>query len=422
MTGRAVRAALICGALLTVWYAIRRPAPFAGKPAELFNASRASWSKQDTLDNGETFETLMRRGGLDAGTIQQILLAAPSIDPRRMRANMPVEFHADSVGAPTNEIVLKLAIDSILRIRRDSVGKWSVESEVLPWETDTVVMHGVVPEGGSLRSALLSGANAMFPSVREQLYGSVARVYEYRVDMSHDLQPGDSVSALVERSRGPDSVTRVGRVLATRLSVGGKAIDAFLFPVASSSGKTTNRFFDASGKSLATAFLKTPIEFSRISSSFGSRFHPILKIRRMHEGTDYAAVAGTPIRSVADGRVLRAIYNPGGYGNMVEIQHNNGLVSRYGHMRAFASGIRSGVHVDQGQTIGYVGMTGLATAPHLHFEMLVGGKPTNPAVALRNADGTPLEAQYRGEFDARKAALAGMLGQPEGVVRLAIAK
>jgi murein DD-endopeptidase MepM/ murein hydrolase activator NlpD len=296
-----------------------------------------------------------------------------------------------------------------------------VAQEVLPWDADTVVMHGAVPEGGSLRSALLTGAQAMFPSVREQLYAAVASVYEYRVDMSHDLQPGDSVHALLERARGPDSTMRVRRVLATRLSVGGKPIEAYHFPV-ESGGKTRTRYFDATGRSLATAFLRAPIEFSRISSSFGSRFHPILKIRRMHSGTDYAAVSGTPIRAIADGRVLRAIYNPGGYGNMVEIQHPNGLVSRYAHMRAFATGVRSGTHVDQGQTIGYVGMTGLATAPHLHFEILVGGKQTNPARALQSADGTPIASEYRSQFDQVKGLLAGLLGRPAGIVRLAAAQ
>ena len=417
MTGRAVRAALICGAILIVGYAIRRPAPFAAKPAELFtDAARASWSKSDTRDRGETFDELMRRGGLDAAVIQEILTAAPTLDPRRMRARMPVEFRSESIGAAPNEVVLKLAIDSILRISRDSSGRWSVAQEVLPWEVDTVVMHGAVPDGGSLRSALVSGAEKMFPSVREQLYNAVASVYEYRVDMSRDLQPGDSVDALLERARGPDSTMRVRRVLATRLFVGGKPIEAYHFPT-SSDGKTKTRYFDATGKSLATAFLKMPIEFSRISSSFGSRFHPILKIRRMHAGTDYAAVSGTPVRSIADGRVLRAVYNPGGYGNMVEVQHPNGLVSRYAHLRAFASGIRTGTHVDQGQTIGYVGATGLATAPHLHFEILVGGKQTNPAKALKSADGTPLASEYRARFDALRGELAELLGKPEGVVR-----
>ncbi len=262
----------------------------------------------------------------------------------------------------------------------------------------------------------------MFPgAAREALFGAVARVYEYRVDMTRDLHAGDSVDALVERARGPDAITRVNKVLATRLYLGGKALEAFYFP-ADSSGQRRAKYYDAGGMSLATAFLRMPIEFSRISSNFGLRLHPILNVRRMHEGTDYAAVAGTPVRSVADGTVLGAIYNPGGYGNMVEIRHINGIVSRYGHLRAFARDIRSGARVSQGQTIGYVGMTGLATGPHLHFEILVGGRQTDPRIALRRADGTPLDKRDRPRFDQLRAVLAALLAQGDGVVRLAQAR
>ncbi|HYV96628.1 MAG TPA: M23 family metallopeptidase, partial [Gemmatimonadaceae bacterium] len=219
------------------------------------------------------------------------------------------------------------------------------------------------------------------------------------------------------RARGPESTTRVRKVLAARLFVGGKPIDAFYFP-ADSSGKRL-KYYDATGRSLATAFLRAPIEFTRISSGFGQRFHPILKINRMHEGTDYAAAQGTPVRAIADGTVLRAVYNPGGYGNLVEIRHINGIVTRYGHLRGFAKGMHTGARVAQGETIGYVGMTGLATAPHLHFEVLVGGQQTNPVRALARTDGTPLPQRDKPQFDASRVLLSQLLSHPEGVVRLA---
>lgn len=422
MTRRVARVALFGVAALIAWFALRRTAPFAPRPAELFEVPRAalSWTHPDTLERGETFEKLMQRGGVDGANTRAILAAAPMLDPRRLRAGMAVDFISDSAGAPTREIVFKLAIDSLLRVARADDGTWTATQQMLPWTTDTVVMHGAVPEGGALRSALASGADAMFPgAAREQLFSLVARVYEYRVDMSHDLRAGDSVSALVERARGPEASTRVSKVLASRLFVGGKPIDAFYFPVDSIGAKPRSKYYDATGKSLATAFLRAPIEFSRISSQFGQRFHPILKINRMHEGTDYAAASGTPVRAIADGTVIRAVYNPGGYGNMVEIRHINGIVTRYGHLRAFGRGIRSGTRVSQGQTIGYVGMTGLATAPHLHFEVLVAGRQTNPVRALRSADGTPLPQRDKPLFDQARALLAGLLSHSEGVVRLA---
>src|SRR5688500_15265154 len=142
---------------------------------------------------------------------------------------------------------------------------------------------------------------------------------------------------------------------------------------------------------MRSGFLRTPVAFRRISSGFGMRRHPILGTMRKHQGTDYAANAGTPIRAIGDGVVIRANFN-NGYGNVVEIRHPNGYVSRYGHMRGFASGIHGGARVNREQTIGYVGSTGLSTAPHLHFEVLVGGVQRNPRSVLQNASSEPIPA------------------------------
>ena len=426
MTRRITRAALIAAGALIAWFALRRTAPFAPRPAELFdNASRAasSWSRPDTLDSGETFDLLMRRGGIDGVAARAILGAAPMLDPRRLPAGMAVQFIADSQGAPPREIVLKLAIDSLLRITRAPGGSWTAVQDVLPWTVDTVVMRGAVPERGSLHTALSATADLLFPGpAHEPLVIAIASVYDYRVDMTTQLRAGDSVYALVERARGPEFTTRVRRVLATRLFVDAKPMDAFYFPSESAGRQPKSKYYDALGKSLATAFLRTPIEFARISSGFGMRFHPILKVRRPHEGTDYAAASGTPVRSIGDGTVVSAVYNPGGYGNMVEVRHINGIVSRYAHLSRFAPSARRGTRVLQGETVGYVGMTGLATAPHLHFEMLVGGQQRNPAQALKNVDGTPIPAADRPRFEMLRTMLTGLLGRPEGVVRIAKAK
>jgi murein DD-endopeptidase MepM/ murein hydrolase activator NlpD len=412
------RAALFAGAALIAWYALQRTPPEAHRPAELFGSTRAASSvtRPDTLDRGETLDKVLRRGGLDDETARAVLGAAMQrdLDPRRLKPGMPVEFVHDSDGAPPRQIVLKLDIDRHLRITRDSAGAWTAEEERLPWTTDTVVVRGVVEPRGTLMSSLSDLSRSLFPgSAYTVLVNRIANVYEYRVDMSREIQPGDSVYALVERSRGPEATTRVGSLLATRLLVGGRPIEAFLFP---DSGRRP-KYYDSVGKSLATAFLRMPVEFGRLTSSFGMRFHPILKINRAHQGTDYGAPAGTPVRAIADGVVRSAVYNPGGYGNLVEIAHANGIVSRYAHLRGFARGVRSRVSVRQGEVIGYVGATGLATAPHLHFELLVGGKPNNPAVVLRRADGTPVASREKPAFDRTRESLSALLHQAEGVVR-----
>jgi murein DD-endopeptidase MepM/ murein hydrolase activator NlpD len=150
------------------------------------------------------------------------------------------------------------------------------------------------------------------------------------------------------------------------------------------------------------------VEFRRISSGFAAaRFHPILQRWRKHEGIDYAAEPGAPVMAVAEGVVLRA-GNAGGYGKLVEIRHANGVVTRYGHLSRFGSGIRPGTRVAQGQVIGYVGATGLATGPHLHYEFRVRGVATDPRM-LSEEEGTPIPTDIRPAFDAAVSELTNQL-------------
>ena len=169
---------------------------------------------------------------------------------------------------------------------------------------------------------------------------------------------------------------------------------------------------------MRAAFLRAPLEFRRISSVFGMRKHPILGVWRRHAGTDYAASQGTPIRSVGDGVVIFA-GRKGGYGNAIEVRHPNGFVTRYGHLRSFAKVARRGARVSIGQTIGFVGMTGLATAPHLHFEVLVGGVQRNPRVALAMKGGEPLPASERDAFARERGELIALLERGVAPTRLA---
>ncbi len=411
MTARLGRAAFYGLAAVIAWYAVTRDGPAARRPAELFDdsvraAAAVPWTKPDTLGRGETLDLLLQRGGLEPGVTREILAVAPMLDPRRLKAGMAVEFVADDETAPVAEIILKLSIDHRLRIQRDSLGGWIATEERLPWTTDTVVVQGAV--SSSLYQAMASAAGDVFPGQSNtELAWNVADVYEHRVDMSRDLQPGDSIYALVERSRGPEDATRVGRVLAATLFVGGKPIEAVHFP----DDEGRSKYYDHAGRSLATSFLRTPVEFRRISSNFGARRHPILNTMRMHNGTDYAANSGTPVRSIGDGTVVRANYNSG-YGNVVDVRHPNGYVTRYAHLRGFAKSVSAGARVSMGQTIGFVGATGLATGPHLHFEVLINGKATNPRSALQRTDGTPLPTRHAAAFARVRDELMLAMGRP----------
>ena len=346
----------------------------------------------DTLGRGESLRGVFTRGGVSEALADQAVKALTIINPGRVRAGMPIVFRSEHPDSAPSEIILQLAIDHLLHLKR-SGSSWSESDEQLPWKTDTIAVSGAI--SSTLYEAMDSSAKSMLPaSARQQLTWTLADVFEYKIDMSRDLQPGDAFRVLAERLSSPTGAVKIGNILAATFTLSGTELQAIRY----ASNSVRGDYFDQNGKSLRSAFLRAPLQFRRISSTFGNRFHPILGIWRQHKGTDYAAAAGTPVRAIGDGVVQRAGWGSG-YGNVLEIRHRNGFVSRYGHLRGFASGIHVGSRVTIGQTVAYVGMTGLATGPHLHFEVLVDGQQRDPRVALRDRSGDPVPASERSDFD-----------------------
>ncbi len=360
-----------------------------------------SWTERvDTLHRGETLNAVLERGGLTSEVMQSVMKASP-IDARRVPAGMPVTVRTSKSDGKPTEVIFHMAIDRLVHLRRGPSG-WTGDDRHLPWITDTVVASGTIQS--TLYEALDRGAGAVLPKgARAELAWALADVYEYRVDMSRELQPGDSLRVLFTRQRGPQGAVKVGVILAARFALSGMQVEAIQFDEGGHSA-----FFDQSGRSMRGGFLRAPLEFRRISSVFGLRKHPILGIWRAHTGTDYAAGAGTPVRSIGDGIIIFA-GRKGGYGNALEIRHRNGYISRYGHLRSFAKGTRVGKRVGIGETVAFVGMTGLATAPHLHFEILVNGVQRDPRSALKRQDGAPVPDAARTAFDAHRASLLAAL-------------
>ncbi len=273
---------------------------------------------------------------------------------------------------------------------------------------DTLQISGVIHS--SLYNALNeSGVGVLPPSARHQLAWSLADIFEYKVDMSRDLRQGDKFHLLIERLQKPNGAIIVQKVLGARLALSGGSnpLEAIHFDTP---GSSTGQYYDASGLSLRAAFLRAPVAFRRISSIFGVRKHPIFGEWRNHTGTDYAAAQGTPVRAIGDGVVIFA-GQKGGYGNMIDIRHRNGMVSRYGHMRNFATGMRPGARVTMGSTIGFVGMTGWATGPHLHFEIRVDGVAHDPRLALQSRGGEPIPAGERTLFQKMRNQTLASLNQ-----------
>ncbi len=412
MSPRATR--LLTGAVVAVLAAaaLRLPAPRPGRPGDLFNSppTPRRWFQRDTLSAGETLSELLAGRGLSAKDAANVIATATPIDPRRIPAGLEIEVSGDTADTRASEVRFFLGLDRIVRVwRTDSA--WAMADERIPWKTDTLIVRGTVTS--SLYEAVEAGATGLLPArARQELAWNIADIYEYRVDMSRELQQGDEVRVLFERLSLPTGAVRVGTVLAAGLQRAGSEVQAIRMPIDNGRSK----YYDQTGRSLAASFLRTPVSFRRISSNFGRRKHPILGTWRAHQGMDYAADAGTPVRTIGDGIVILA-GRKGGYGNAVEIRHPNGFVSRYGHLRAFATGLRVGSRVEIGKTIGYVGMTGLATGPHLHFEVLVNGVQRDPRRALTQSAGPPLAGRDLALFERIRSAAVYALDQPAGVVR-----
>jgi murein DD-endopeptidase MepM/ murein hydrolase activator NlpD len=397
---RVVTGATVVGLTIA---ALRSPSPVPGLPGALLAPSEPDlqpWAQHDTLEYGETLAALLTRSGLSSGEAATVIAAATPIDHRRIPAGMTVVISGDTTeAARPKEIRFQLAVDRIVRMTRAG-DLWMAEEQVLPWTVDTVLVRATV--ASSLYEAVDEGAKDLLSSrARAELAWNIADIYEYRVDMSRELQQGDEVRVLFERSTAPNGAQKVGTVFAAGLQRAGREIEAIRLVGDDGRG----RYYDQEGRSLATAFLKAPLSFRRISSNFGRRKHPVLGTWRQHQGMDYAANSGTPVRS------------KGGYGNTVEVRHSNGFVTRYGHLRGFAKGIRKGARVDIAETVGYVGMTGLATGPHLHFEVLVNGVQRDPRRALDVPAGPPLKGAELESFRRRREVAMYALGQPSGIQR-----
>jgi murein DD-endopeptidase MepM/ murein hydrolase activator NlpD len=381
------------------------PAPAAPTPIS---------ARIEHLGRGESLIGLLKRTGVADDAAREVIRAATAsaVNTRYLRAGMPVEVTPDSTGDSPRELVFHLGVDRLLRMVRSDSG-WTGTEERLKWTTDTVVVGGTIR--ANLYQAMDSSAAAYFPGhSKDELAWALADIFEYKFDMSRDLQEGDQFRALVEREVAPSGATRVGKVLAASFSLSGSDVSAIRYD--GNSSRPT--YYDAQGKSLRAQFLRAPLEFRRISSTFGSRFHPILGQWKSHKGTDYAASSGTPVRAIGDAQVIRAGW-AGGYGNVLELRHRNGYVTRYGHLRGFAKGVRAGARVEIGQTVAYVGTTGLSTGPHLHFEVLVNGVQRDSRVALRSMTFAPLVGAERSGFERLRQQVLASLGGALGIVRLA---
>ncbi|MEO8140232.1 MAG: peptidoglycan DD-metalloendopeptidase family protein [Gemmatimonadota bacterium] len=356
----------------------------------------------DTLRRGETVSELFSRQGLPAPTLDRTS-SNGLFDPRRLRPGLVFSFQRPSTDSLPTRVIFRSGPEQRVALQLTNEG-WRAVAEPIVWRAEPVVLAGHITT--SLYDALDTEIDdtLLAPEDRVRLAWDLADIFAWQVDFSRDIRPGDSFHVVAERLVSEDGEVRFGRVLAGEMVIGGQGYTAYRWTTADGS----SGFYDADGRSLRRAFLLAPVQFRRISSGMSSgRMHPILGIIRKHEGIDFAAAAGTPVMAAGDGVVARREWT-GGYGNLVEIRHANGIVTRYGHLQAFAKGLTPGMRLAQGDVIGYVGSTGMATGPHLHYEFRVNGVAREPRDAdLGNGDPVPL-AQRR-DFDRERIHLLNLL-------------
>lgn len=268
-----------------------------------------------------------------------------------------------------------------------------------------------IPIDYTVKTELVGGVikSSLFETVSDigegpELAITLADTFAWDIDFLRDIRPGDSFQAVIEKRSREGESAGYGSILAASFTNQGRTYQAFLFK----DGSRPAAFYDAKGNSLRKAFLKAPLAFSRVSSGFTMRrFHPISKTWKAHPAIDYAAPSGTPIKAVADGSIIKIGYTKFN-GNHIKIRHVNGLESLYLHMNGFAKGMKSGKRLVQGQTIGYVGSTGLATGPHLCFRMTQNGAPINPN-KIKTTSAEPVSAKRLGEFKTAVVSLQARL-------------
>jgi len=380
----------------------------------------------DTLGKGEALGTALARHGVGADDVSNLVRDLKGVlEVRSLRTGAAYSVLVDDKGqlarftfkTTNGEGVPRVVIAERLPVAEEPVvdepptrgnNRTPVERAARFGLTidDATVEVAVEGLAGTIRGSLYNGM--LDAGGDAQLVNKFVDVFAWNIDFYRQAQGGDTFRILVEKRFANDGTERrflgYGKVVAAEYVNAGTAFRGFAFET---SDKQFAGFYDERGESLERTFLRSPMEVTRITSSYGSRFHPVLKTKKKHEGVDYGAPVGTPVWSVADGIVIDARFSKSA-GNMVVVQHVNGLRTEYFHLSKFAEGMRAGSRVTQKQVIGYVGSTGMSTGPHLHFGLLRGNTHLDPG-AQKSENSKPMPASYRPEYEAFVAPLLAQL-------------
>ena len=356
---------------------------------------------------GETVYDIFSRHGLDIKELLQMREASTDVFRlRHVSAGQRYKLVVDEQER-VSSFVYRINDDSLLKIVREGDG-FTAEKAAVEYEKRITTIGGIIE--ANLVSSIGDGKD------RQRLALNLSDIFAWDIDFTADLRNGDIFKIIAEELYENGEFKRYGNIIAAEFVNNGETYHAFRFEHGDMKG-----YYDQEGKSLRRAFLKAPLNYRRISSGFSrGRFHPILKKYRPHHGVDYSAPHGAPVSAVGDGTVLFAGYK-GDYGRLVVIKHPNGYETRYGHLSGFARGVEKGRKIKQGQTIGYVGSTGLTTGTHLHYEMRLNNRFINP-LKTRIPAGRPLLDAAREEFIQLANTMTVMLASMNPAVTTVAAK
>jgi len=328
---------------------------------EIFDAEYA-------VKEGDTLSLILESLNIKTDERIKIIEAFEKIySPAKIKTGNIFKIKYDKAKTAAEKIEYGINTEKILVLAKKSEKEWSAE------EKEIIYDIRIASRGGKIKSSLFETGSEIGLGAGTILL--MADVFSGEIDFASDIQEGDSFKIIYEEKYKDGVLALDGNILAAEFQNQGKIFRTFYFE----DKGNKSFYFNENGQSLKKAFLKSPLNYRYISSGYSNaRFHPVLKIVTSHRAIDYVAAAGTPVVSVADGKVILAGWNSGGYGNYIGIRHANGYATYYGHLSGYAKGVRAGSQVAQGQIIGYVGATGFATGAHLDYSMKKNGSYLNP--------------------------------------------
>ena len=352
------------------------------------------------IQRKDTLFEILHRMGTPLMNISDLIQTLKKLYPiKSLKPGSEIKIQIDRKNGEVRRLEYPIDQDTLLVVNNSPQGLTTIKQEI-EFETRLSVIAGRI-RTSFFEDAIQAGLNS-------QLVLNLADIFGWDIDFSVDIREGDSFRVLLEDNYKDGKFVYTKRILAAEFMNQGREYTLFYFK----DHDGIEGYYDSAGRSVRKQFLKSPLRYSRISSSFSNRrFNPILKIYRPHYGIDYAAPTGTPIEAVCDGKVTFAGWK-GGYGNCITIQHSATYASNYGHLSHFAQGVKAGAKVKQGEIIGFVGSTGLATGPHLDFRIAENGAFINP-FNLKNIDTEGLNSRYRGRFEEIKREMLARLDGPK---------